>query len=277
MTAAMYKVANDAQANATHGMPGNRHDVPWSARCHDRAGPTAFDAPAAHRFLAALGEPRVGCVELRVLRAAFDHQGWVRRGEDLSDHFVGATLAGWFNSNERLIDQARKLRGVSGYVTINPVCADLLSRSDNRVVRVRHTTRDADIVCLRWLYLDIDPLRPPEISSTESELALAIARRDAILGDHPELAASAMWGCSGNGAWILVRLPDYENDSVHAAIAARAVSTFDRRYSDNRVRIDTATANPARLIGLPGTVKAKGSNRPERPWRQVTLDGVGTS
>ena len=100
-----------------------------------------------------------------------------------------------------LIKEAHRLRGVSGYVTINPVRLDLLARADNRLARARHTTRDADILCLRWLYLDIDPLRPAEISSTEAELAAAIQRRDAILGDHPEIAASSAWGSFGQ--WCL--------------------------------------------------------------------------
>jgi hypothetical protein len=39
--------------------------------------------------------------------------------------------------------------------------------------------------------------------------------------------------------------------------------------------IDTATVNPSRLIGLPGTLKAKGSPRPDRPWRLATFDGIG--
>jgi hypothetical protein len=239
--------------------------------------PADLDARAARRFLAILAAPGVGCVEMRVLRAALDRQGWMRRGEDLVVGFGGTTLAGWFDDHERLIERARWLRGVSGYVTINPVRRDLLARSDNVLTRARHTTRDEDILCLRWLYLDIDPLRPPDISSTESELAAAIHRRDAILTDHPRLAASAVWGCSGNGAWILVRLPDYPNDAAHAALVARGLATFDRSYSDSAVKIDTATANPSRIMCLPGTWKTKGSNRPERPWRRVTLDGIGAS
>ncbi len=238
-----------------------------------------FDAQSARDFLSLLTTPAVGCVELRVLRAAFDRQGLVRRGEDigLGQGFGGTTLAGWFDDRERLIDQASRLCGVSGYVSINPVGTDLLARSDNRLSRVRHTTRDADIACLRWLYLDIDPHRPPEISSTEAEVAAALKRRDAILNDHPELASRAAWGCSGNGAWILIRLPDYLNDPEHLAILPKALAVLDRNYSDDLVRIDTATANPSRLIGLPGTIKAKGCHRPERPWRRVTLDGIGTT
>ena len=147
--------------------------------------------------------------------------------------------------------------------------------ADNRLARVRHTTRDVDVVCLRWLYLDIDPVRPPDISSTSAELAAAIARRDAILGDHPDLAASALWGCSGNGAWVLVRLPDYPNDPPHRALGGGVGAVSRASTAMPSVLIDTATVNPARLISLPGTLKAKGSPRPERPWRFVTLDGMG--
>ena len=211
-----------------------------------------------------------------VLRAAVDRWGRVCRGTEINSGFVGSTLAGWFDNDQRLIEEARRLRRVSGYVTINPVRSDLLARSDNRLSRSRHATRDDDILCLRWLYLDIDPIRPADISSTDVELLTAIKRRDAILGDHPELAACGAWGCSGNGAWILVRLADYPNDAHHAALLVEALATLDRQYSDNIVRIDTATANPARLIGLPGTLKVKGSDRPDRPWRRVTLDGFGT-
>jgi hypothetical protein len=238
-----------------------------------------FDAQAARDFLLLLTTPPVGCIELRVFRAAFDRRGSVRRGEDvgLGPGFGGTTLAGWFDDNERLIDQASLLRGVSGYVAINPVRFDLLARSDKRLSRVRHTTRDADIACIRWLYLDIDPQRPPEISSTEAELAAALRRRDAILNDHSELASSGAWGSSGNGAWILIRLPDYPNDTQHATMIPHAIAVLDRKYSDNLVRIDTATTNASRLMGLPGTIKAKGCDRPERPWRRVTLDGIGRS
>jgi hypothetical protein len=230
----------------------------------------------AKQFLTLLAEPQMGCVELRVLQAGWDRHGNIRRATDLGLHQGGWTLAGWYTDLDRLAASARRLRGVSGYVTINPVQPDLLARSDHRQSRVRHTSRDQDIVRLRWLYLDIDPVRPPDISSTDAELEKAVARRDAILAENPELAASAMWGRSGNGAWVLVRLPDYSNDIAHRALVAEAVHLISRRYSDPAVVIDPATVNPARLIGLPGTLKAKGSARPERPFRSVTLDGIGT-
>lgn len=232
--------------------------------------------PAATRsFLSLLRTPDVGCTELRVLNAAFDPQGLVVRGDDATPGRRGSTIAGWFRDPDLLAARARRVQGVSAYVTINPVHPDLLARNDSRLGRVRHTTRDDDIACLRWLFLDIDPVRPPAISSTDEELARALDRRETILARHPELAAAALWGRSGNGCWILVRLPDYPNDPAHRRLIAEATGLIAGRHSDARVVIDRATVNPARLIGLPGTIKAKGSPRPERPWRPVTLDGIG--
>ena len=233
------------------------------------------DPGTTRRFLELLRTPEAGCTELRVLHAGFDRWGQVRRALDLGQTTGGSTLAGWYSDIERLTAQARKLRGVSGYVTINPVCHDLLARCDHRLGRSRHTTRDVDVVVLRWLFLDIDPVRPPDISSTGAELAAAIARRDDILNGEPDLAGSSLWGCSGTGAWILVRLPDYPNDAPHRALVVQTVKTISGKYSDAVVQVDQATVNPARLIGLPGTLKAKGSPRPDRPWRLVTLDGMG--
>lgn len=255
----------------------------WTAPPGDAGGDPAldralaFDAAAARRFLEILTGPKPGCVELRVLKAACDRRGRIRRGRDLAfgPAFEGATLAGWFDDLDRLVGEARRLVGIPGYVTINPVDRDLLARSDNRLARTRHATRDADVVALRWLYLDIDPVRPADTSATDAEHARAAARRDAILGDHPDLAHWAAWGSSGNGSWILVRLPDYPRDPVHQMLVRDAVAFFDRNYSDQAVKIDPASTNPARLISLPGTVKAKGSNRPERPWRKATLEGLG--
>ena len=229
----------------------------------------------ARRFLDHLASPAAGCVELRVMRAAWDRRGDIHRADRISPTYQGSTLAGWYDDLDRLAKHAGRLVAVSGYVTINPVRRDLLARSDNRLDRVRHTTRDGDVTALRWMYLDIDPKRPADVSSTDEEQEAAVRRRDSILAGEPEMAAAALWGRSGNGAWILVRLPDYPNDDAHRGLVARTVRALARAYDDDAVVVDTSTVNPSRLIGLPGTIKAKGSPRPDRPWRRVTFDGAG--
>ena len=97
---------------------GGREPDPRPARPADRVA--GFDAAAARQFLDMLATPPVGCIELRVLRAAFDRQGRVCRADASAGGFGGSTLAGWFDDHERLLTEAHKLRGVSGYVTYQP-------------------------------------------------------------------------------------------------------------------------------------------------------------
>lgn len=214
------------------------------------------------------GEKAGHCTELRIFKARFDSGNFIVTGE----RYVG-TLSGWFDDPNALAIEAGRLKLVSGYVTLNPVKETLLARASNQLVKAKHTTTDGDIAAIRWLYVDIDPVRPADISSTEEELAAAVARRDQILADHPDLAAAAMWGRSGNGTWILARLNDLPVDEKHTAMIGAALATLSIRYSDGVVKVDESTKNPSRVMCLPGTLKCKGSNVPKRPWRMVTVDG----
>ena len=208
----------------------------------NRDSASRFDEASARRFLNLVLDPEAGCMELRVLRAVCDRRGIIRRA-DAAMGEIGSTFAGWFEDIDSLIRQAGRLRSVSAYVSINPVNRDLMARSDHLLSRVRATTKDQDIVAVRWLYIDIDPARPADISSTDAELNAAVARRDEILANHPELAASALWGRSGNGCWILARLPDYANDPATRSLVSRSVHALAERYNDSRVSIDTATVS----------------------------------
>jgi hypothetical protein len=63
-------------------------------------------------------------------------------------------------------------RKASIYVTLNPINPSLLARAVNRIVeRADATTADADVLRRRWLFLDLDAVRPSGISSTDAELA----------------------------------------------------------------------------------------------------------
>ena len=89
----------------------------------------------------------------------------------------GATHSGYFDDYERLacaveaLDADPSVAGI--YVTLNAVNPALLSRRANRIKmrlgRKDATTADADIIRRRWLPIDIDPIRPSGVSSTETE------------------------------------------------------------------------------------------------------------
>ena len=82
---------------------------------------------------------------------------------------------------------------------------------------------------------------------------------------------------SGNGAYVLVRLPDYEITSERTELKKRLLHFFADQFSTDRIEIDRKVFNPARLIAALGTLKMKGESIAERPHRRSeirTIAGV---
>ncbi|MFH0947125.1 MAG: YfjI family protein [Planctomycetota bacterium] len=179
------------------------------------------------------------------------------------------TVSGYFDDPEKLIQAASNIQGAQGiYFTLNPVKPALLARSTNRArpcSKGDMTTSDSDIVRRQFLFLDFDAVRPSGISATDDEKTAAMERANVVRTDlvargwpEPILADS------GNGAHLLfcVDLPSDDD-----GLLERATQAISVRYSDDTVNIDTSTANPARLIPLYGTLKAKGDHTEDRPHR----------
>ena len=194
----------------------------------------------------------------------------------LTDQF---THSGYFSDPTALVraveplDADNSVHGI--YVTLNEVNPALLSRRANRIKmrlsKKDSTTSDADILRRRWLPVDIDPLRPSGVSSTDEEHGLALAKADEIarwmagLGFPDPVRAD-----SGNGAHLLYRI-DLPNDEAATALVKSCLTTLDALFSDERVTVDTANFNAARIWKLYGTVSRKGDNTPERPHRRSRM------
>jgi len=199
-------------------------------------------------------------IEVRALTDQFTHSGY------FSDH---ATL---IKAVEPL-DTDSSVHGI--YVTLNEVNPALLSRRANRIKmrlgKKDSTTSDADILRRCWLPIDIDPLRPSGVSSTDEEHGLALAKADEIarwiagLGFPDPVRAD-----SGNGAHLLYRI-DLPNDEAATALVKACLTTLSVFFSDERVNVDTANFNSARIWKLYGTVSRKGDNTPERPYRRSRI------
>jgi hypothetical protein len=229
--------------------------------------PKSFDEKALAAFLGILLDPSMGCAEIRVLGASIEP-----RTLQIVPHDVyQSTIAVWGDDVGHLVRQASRIEGCSAYITVNPANPALKARA-NRLVKAKATTKDEDIVCLRFLYLDFDPERPDGISSTDEERAVARARLEKVLADHPDLVASSIWGSSGNGYWLLVLLPDYPNDVDHRALSSHVIDWFFRHYSDELVKIDQKTKNPSRVMPLVGTGKHKGISLGDRQHRPATIE-----
>jgi hypothetical protein len=191
------------------------------------------------RFLELMAEPGQ-VIELRLLN--------VRGTNGFLD-----TLSGYFSDHRKLAAEAAKHTSLAegAYVTINPTNPVLLAPAANRLRKAGKSTpltTDADITARHWLPIDLDPVRPRGISSTEEEHELALERarqiRDAL---YAENWPRPILGDSGKGGHLLYRidLPADDNGIVQRCLEALAL-----RFDDDGVKVDRAVFNPSRIWKL---------------------------
>lgn len=209
------------------------------------------------RALDLLREP-AQVIELRLLEV----QGQGQR--------MPVTMSGYFNDFKLLANAACKYGGAAKgvYVTLNPVNPALLARASNRLRTAGKNdplTSDADIIKRRWLPIDLDPVRPSGISSTDQEHSVAIERAFQIREELRDDGWPApIFGDSGNGGHLLYRVELPANDDE---LVKRCLLGLARRFDDDRVKIDQKVFNPSRIWKLYGTVSRKGDSVVDRPHR----------
>lgn len=154
------------------------------------------------------------------------------------------------------------------YITLNPVNPALLARSPaNRVRQAGNgdTTSDRDVRVRRHMLVDVDPVRPTGISSTDAEHEAAIALAEHIAG---ELAARG-WpepivADSGNGGHLIYAIDLPVDDG---GLVKRVLAALSKAYTTPEHKVDEKVFNPARISKVYGTLTRKGENTAERPHR----------
>jgi len=155
------------------------------------------------------------------------------------------------------------------YATINVINPDLLARSANMFRTDGATTSADDIIRRKWIFVDIDPVRPSDISSTDEEhdIALKLAqiiKRDLVSEGWPQ--DSFVLADSGNGAYLFIHI-DMPNDKESSDLINNVVKSLSSKYSNEFVHIDEVTVDASRIMKVVGTVAKKGSDVPNRPHR----------
>jgi len=183
--------------------------------------------------------------------------------------------AGDFGKCAEALDKA-KAPGI--YFTLNPVNPDLLARAANRLKAAEmktSTTSDADIICLRWIYLDLDPRRPSGISSTKEELTAAIELRNKIykwlVGISPKFK-KVIPAVSGNGAHLMIRIRDLKNNEENVELIQKFLLRLHQKFSTDQVEVDTVVFNPSRICKVYGTMVRKGDSIETRPHRRSYIE-----
>jgi hypothetical protein len=184
-------------------------------------------------------------------------------------------VAGYFDDHERLAAAIQvadgNYRAGGVYYVLNRTNPALLGRAYNRLKeRAEYTTADNDILRRHWLPIDLDPVRPAGISSSDEEHVAAIKRARIIANDMATEWGWPIVADSGNGAHLLYQI-DLPNNEDSLKSVSRVLAELDRRYSDATVKVDVTSANAARIWKAYGTVARKGDSIPGRPHR---LSGI---
>jgi hypothetical protein len=190
----------------------------------------------------------------------------------------GDVVSGFYADREALSWEAVALDscGYQVYVTLNEVDPALLERAANKTTgyatgKPMGATTDRDIIRRRWLFVDVDPVRPPDESATREEKGAAHLKakevRDYLRGQgwpRPVIADS------GNGFHLLFAL-DLPNDEKSRELVKAVLHALASRFDDPSVKIDPSVHNASRLIRVYGTLNSKGHKTPERPHRRSKI------
>ena len=158
------------------------------------------------------------------------------------------------------------------HITLNPVTPDLIARVNHRFEKAGKKELSAsakDVLCRRWLLVDIDPKRPSGVSATDAEKAAANEVAAAVRADLASRGWPApMVNDSGNGfhLWYRVDLPADDDGAVKNVLLSLAA-----KHNTPHAEIDVHCGDPIRMGKLPGTWARKGDSIPTRPHRLCQL------
>lgn len=183
-------------------------------------------------------------------------------------------ISGYFTDYDTLLSALDTIdpRNKNLYITLNKVNEALYARTQHDKFSSNvNTTSDQDIDRYEWLFVDFDPKRPTDISSSEKELKAAGELKESVkefianLGFMPPIEAM-----SGNGYHLLYRI-DLPCDEPHRQLVNDCLATLAALFDSQSVKIDTTNSNPARICKLYGTLAQKGSHTESRPHRMSRM------
>lgn len=209
----------------------------WSTKVE--GGACMADRTEIRRALELLIDP-AQTFELRGLPSG---RGVICRGDDL----------------DAAVEAACSLSDGTVYWNLNPI-QPTAERASKKTVLSR-----------RWFLIDVDTIRPKEVSATEAEKAKCGETAGAIL----EHLMGQGWPApvmvdSGNGWHLLYRI-DLPNDSLSQQILKAAIYALGERFDNEHAVVDRSTHDAPRISKLPGTMARKGPDLPDRPHRMARI------
>lgn len=194
----------------------------------------------------------------------------------------GRVRSGYFVGSEKLIEELSnlKLDDFNIYITLNELhpgcyCRKQRDHFIDAKGKATPTTSENDVIAFRWLLLDLDPVRPSGISSSDDELKhsmkIALKVIEFMSGLNFDNYIIAL---SGNGIHLLYRI-DIPATEENKKMLAECLKAVNSECSDDIVKVDAVNFKKSQVCKLYGTLAQKGTNTPERPFRMsriISLD-----
>ncbi len=204
----------------------------------------------------------------------------------INNENIRGTISGYFDDHDAFCEAVREIDRQSHggiYFTLQIVDPRLLARAFNRMRPGIPATSDSNVTFYRWIPVDLDPVRPSGISSSDSELQEALSLRDTVsewISENLQFPRPIK-AMSGNGWHLLYRLPDMPVNDENRTFVKNTLEGLAQRFNTASVEIDTTVFNPARIWKLYGTTARKGDELPAnqyrkaRPHRMAYIEDLG--
>ena len=190
-----------------------------------------------------------------------------------------ATYSGYFKSADDLIAafqrDIREYANCNIYITLNYLNDECYSRLQRNkfLQKTKATTSDNDVQGYEWLFIDVDPHRSTEVSSSEEQVGQAKEIGNKVYAFMKNIGFyDPVFGFSGNGVHLLYRV-NMRNSPENIALIKSCLQVLDMFFSTDSVQIDLKNFNPGRVCKLYGTEAQKGANTEERPHRMSKVIG----
>ena len=164
------------------------------------------------------------------------------------------------------------------YFTLQDINRDIVARCENKIALSKSATSDKDIVAYRFIHVDVDPVRPSGIQANNNEVKYAYERAMEIKNFLAITAQcpNPLVVFSGNGTTLDYRLEKpVDVNETNIELVKSFLETLSMLFSDDKADVDLSVYNPARLIKVPGTISAKGSDTQDRPYRYSEIVDMG--
>lgn len=184
--------------------------------------------------------------------------------------------SGYYKNIDKLIEDIKPYEEMSDeqiYFTLNDIDDGCYGRlqSEKIVKSPKQTTNDNNITRRSWVLIDYDPVRVAGINATDEEFELAHKKAQQVFAYLRKCGFSDPVICKSGNGWHTVYKVDMPNTDEVRDLISNFLQSVALMFTDEKVDIDEAVFNAARICKLYGTTAKKGANLPERPWRMSEI------